>query len=110
MGSIWGVQSNPGQRARPALAPLPVQAQDCCARMPLLAQDQYLATEVRRMQVAEIAVHARLRGGELDGHLGCGLDDFFNAPIGDFETMGIIQLIDEGEFHLISLLHHDARW
>ena len=74
----------------PALALLPVPARNWCDRMPLLAQDQHLAPEVRWMQVAEIAVHARLRGGELYGHLGFGLDDLFNPEIVDLKTMRVI--------------------
>jgi hypothetical protein len=76
--------------------------------MALLAQYQHLATNVRRMYVADRAVHPRLRGGELHGRLGFGLDDLFNPNICDLEAMGIIQLLDEGEFHFLPLVHHQA--
>jgi hypothetical protein len=76
--------------------------------MALLAQYQNLATEVRRMQVADIAVRPGLRSGELHGHLGFGLDDLFNPNICDFKAMGVIQLIDERELHFLPLVHHQA--
>jgi hypothetical protein len=76
--------------------------------MALLAQDQHLATKVRRMDVADIAVRPRLRGGEPHGRLGFGLDDLFNPNLFDLEAMGLIQLIDEGEFYVIPLVHHQA--
>jgi len=62
----------------------------CCAILALLAQDQHLATNVRRMDVADIAVHPRLRGGEFHGRLGFGLDDLFNPNLFDFEAMRVL--------------------
>jgi hypothetical protein len=77
-----------------------VSASSCwCDSMALLAQDQNLATNVRRMYVADIAVRPRLRGGERHGRLGFGLDNLFNPNLCDLEAMGVLQLIDEGEFH-----------
>ena len=76
--------------------------------MALVAHDEKLTPDVQRMQVAEIAVHARLRGGEPHGHLGFGLDDLFNPNLFDLKAVRVLQLIDEGEFHFIPLLHHQA--
>jgi hypothetical protein len=76
--------------------------------MALLAQYQHLAPNVRWMYVADIAVRPRLRGGELHGRLGFGLHDLFNPNLCDLEAMGVLQLIDEGEFHVIPLVHHQT--
>jgi hypothetical protein len=40
------------------------------------------------MQVADITVRPGLRGGELHGHLGFGLDNRFNPKICDLKAMG----------------------
>ena len=62
------------------------------------------------MHLADIAVCPGLGGGELDGHLGFWLDDLFDPEVLDLKAMRVIQLIDEGEFHFIALLHHQAGW
>ena len=93
-----------------ALAPQSAQARGCCDILALLAQYQNIATEVRRMQVADIAVRPGPRGGERHGHLGFGLNDLFNPKIFDLKAMGVIQLIDERELHFIPLLYHKAGW
>jgi hypothetical protein len=76
----------------------------------LLAQDEHLATDVRRMYVADIPVRPGLRGGECHGQLRFGLDHLFNPNLFDLKPMGVLQFVDQGEFHLIALVHHQARW
>src|ERR1041384_1536841 len=93
-----------------ALAAAIAASRCCCDIMALLAQYQNLATEVRRMHLADIAVRPDLGGGELDGHLLFWLDDFLNVEIFDLEAVRLIQLIDERELHFISLLYHQAGW
>src|SRR5215471_11152991 len=93
-----------------ALAAAIATSRCCCDIMALLAQNQNIATEVRRMYLADIAVRPGLRGSELNGRLGFWLDDLFNPKIFDLKAMGIIQLIDESELHFIPLLHHQAGW
>jgi len=60
-----------------------------------------MAAEVWRRQWTDRAVYPGLRGGELHGHLGFGLDDLFNAKIFELKAMGVIQFIDERELHFI---------
>src|SRR6516162_2162131 len=93
-------------------ASLPLMAPARCwgASMALLAHDEKLTPDVRRMEVTEIAVHARLRGGEPHGHLGFGLDDLFNPNLCDLKAVRVLQFIDEGELHLIALVHYQTRW
>src|SRR2546425_9378572 len=93
-----------------ALAAAIATSRCCCDIMVLLAQYQNIATEVRRMQLADIAVCPSLGGGELNGHLGFWLDDLFNPKVFDLKAMGVIQLVYESEFHFIPLLHHQAGW
>ena len=62
------------------------------------------------MYVAEIPVRPGLRGGELHGHLRFGLDYLFNTNLFDLKPMGVLQFVDQGEFHFIALVHDQARW
>src|SRR5262245_23372546 len=91
-----------------ALAAAIATSRCCCDIMALLAQNENLAAEMRWMHLADVAVRPRLGSGELDLHLGFGLDHLFNPKVFDLEAMGVIQFIDEGEFYFIALLHRDA--
>ncbi len=60
------------------------------------------------MHLADVIVCPGLGGGELDGHLGFGLDHLFNPKGFDLKAMRLIQFIDQGEFYVIALLHCEA--
>src|SRR5712691_2680243 len=91
-----------------ALAAAIATSRCCCDIMALLTQDENIATKMRRMHLADIAVCPGLGGGELDGHLGFRLHHLFNLKVFDLKAMGVIQLIDEGEFNLVTLLDHQT--
>ena len=61
------------------------------------------------MHLADVAMGPRLGGSELDRRLRLWLHDLFNTEVFDLEAMGFVQLIDQGEFNFIALLHDQGR-
>ena len=61
------------------------------------------------MSGAECRMHTRLGSGELDRRLRLRLHDLFNPEVFDLEAVGFVQLIDQGEFNFITLLHDQGR-
>ena len=61
-----------------------------------------------KMHMADEGVHSGLGGGKFYGRLPFGLDDFFDAKFGDFETVRLVEFIHQGEFDLVTLLHGPA--
>src|SRR5262249_55715219 len=74
-----------------------------------LVEYQHLSTDVRWMHLANVAMNPRLGSGELDQRLRLRLHDLFNTEVFDLEAMGFVQLIDQGEFNVIALLHYQVR-
>jgi hypothetical protein len=68
-----------------------------------------LPTDMRWMYVADEAMHTRRGSGELDRRLRLRLHDLFNPEVFDLEAVGFVQLIDQGEFNFITLLHDQGR-
>src|SRR5215467_6650983 len=62
------------------------------------------------MDVANIVMDTRLGSSELDSGLLFRLQElFFHTDVLDLEAMGFVQLIDQGQFNFITLLHDQRR-
>src|SRR5438874_474641 len=62
------------------------------------------------MYVADIVMDTRFGSRELNSGLLFRLHNlFFHTDVLDLEAMGLVQLIDEGEFNFVTLLHYESR-
>src|SRR5262249_56684677 len=108
--SIWRAVRKYGRITSPAALAAAIATSRCCCNIAvLLVEYEHLPTDVRWMYVADEAMYTSLGSGELDRCLRLGLHDLFNTEVFDLEAMGFVQLVDQGEFNVITLLHDQGR-
>src|SRR5215471_537610 len=108
--SIWRAVRKYGRITSPAALAAAIATSRCCCNIAvLLSEYEQLPTDVRWMYVADEAMDTRLGRGEFDRCLRFWLHDLFNTEVFDLEAMRFVQLVDQGEFNVITLLHDHGR-